>query len=152
MTNDQLMNRAIYAIERYSKALTEFPDQLGVAMDLALVRIALAALTASQPLSDAERAELQERRKVERDTEPYGFTDGERRGMIYKPEHADRLSEPVPVYRHAQAASVAPDALIQAVDFYKQVKRENPPVETGSYKDAVEWVLKEACRAVIKDE
>lgn len=46
--------------------------------------------------------ELQERRKVERDTEPYGFTDGDRRGMIYKPEHSDRLSEPVPVYRHAQ--------------------------------------------------
>lgn len=96
--------------------------------------------------------ELQERRKVERDTEPYGFTDGDRRGMIYKPEHSDRLSEPVPVFRHAQPASVAPDALIKAVDFYKQVKRENPPVETGSYKDAVEWVLKEACRAVIKDE
>lgn len=96
--------------------------------------------------------ELQERRKVERDTEPYGFTDGDRRGMIYKPEHSDRLNEPVPVFRHAQPASVAPDALIKAVDFYKQVKRENPPVETGSYKDAVEWVLKEACRAVIKDE
>lgn len=96
--------------------------------------------------------ELQERRKAERDREPYGFTDGDRRGMIYKPEHADRLNEPVPVYRHTQPASVAPDALIKAVDFYKQVKRENPPVETGSYKDAVEWVLKEACRAVIKDE
>lgn len=106
----------------------------------------------TQPLSEAERAEPQERRKAERDTEPYGFTDGDRRGMIYKPEHADRLSDPVPVYRHAQPASVAPDALIKAVDFYKQVKRENPPVETGSYKDAVEWVLKEACRAVIKDE
>ncbi|VCW21638.1 hypothetical protein BANRA_00874 [Klebsiella variicola] len=50
--------------------------------------------------------ELQERRKVERDTEPYGFTDGDRRGMIYKPEHSDRLSEPVPVYRHAQPAPV----------------------------------------------
>lgn len=46
--------------------------------------------------------ELQELRKA--DTEPYGFTDGDRRGMIYKPEHADRLSEPVPVYRHAQPA------------------------------------------------
>lgn len=45
-----------------------------------------------------------------------------------------------------------PEALIQAVAFYEQVKRENPPVETGAYKDAVEWVLREACRAVIKDE
>lgn len=48
--------------------------------------------------------ELQERRRA--DTEPYGFTDGDRRGMIYKPEHSDRLSEPVPVYRHAQPAPV----------------------------------------------
>lgn len=53
--------------------------------------------------------ELQERRKVERDTEPYGFTDGDRRGMIYKPEHSDRLSEPVPVYRHAQPAPLVPE-------------------------------------------
>ena len=52
----------------------------------------------------------------------------------------------------AQPASVAPDALIKAVDFYTQVKRESPLVETGSYKDAVEWVLREACRVVIKDE
>nr|WP_228284657.1 DUF551 domain-containing protein [Klebsiella pneumoniae] len=56
--------------------------------------------------------ELQERRKVERDTEPYGFTDGDRRGMIYKPEHSDRLSEPVPVYRHAQPAPVVPDGYV----------------------------------------
>ncbi len=48
--------------------------------------------------------ELQERRKVERDTEPYGFTDGDRRGMIYEPQYADRLKEPLPVYRHAQPA------------------------------------------------
>ncbi|HIB9515958.1 TPA: hypothetical protein ACWYKR_000661 [Klebsiella pneumoniae] len=55
--------------------------------------------------------ELQERRKVERETEPYGFTDGDRRGMIYKPEHSDRLSEPVPVYRHAQPPMVPGDVL-----------------------------------------
>ncbi|MDF8820438.1 hypothetical protein OU545_02070, partial [Escherichia coli] len=30
-----------------------------------------------------------------------------------------------------------------------RVKRENPPVETGAWKDAVDWVLKEACCAVI---
>ncbi|EPY5145500.1 hypothetical protein ACXDR1_001995 [Klebsiella pneumoniae] len=29
--------------------------------------------------------------------------------MIYKPEHSDRLSEPVPVYRHAQPAPVVPE-------------------------------------------
>lgn len=56
--------------------------------------------------------ELQERRKA--DTEPYGFTDGDRRGMIYKPEHADRLSEPVPVYRHAQPVPVVPGEITSA--------------------------------------
>ncbi|EPY5152383.1 hypothetical protein ACXDS0_003796 [Klebsiella variicola] len=55
--------------------------------------------------------ELQERRKAEMDNEPYGFTDGDRRGMIYKPEHADRLNEPVPVYRHAQPAPEYPETL-----------------------------------------
>ncbi len=81
------------------------------------------------------------------DSEPYGFTDGDRRGMIYKPEHSDRLSDPVPLYRHAQP--VVPDGLVKAVEFYEQVKRENPPVETGAWKDAVDWVLKEACRAAM---
>lgn len=51
-----------------------------------------------------------------------------------------------PLYRHAQQP-VALDGLIKAVEFYEQVKRENPPVETGAWKDAVDWVLKEACRA-----
>ncbi len=36
------------------------------------------------------------------DSEPYGFTDGDRRGMIYEPQYADRLKEPLPVYRHVQ--------------------------------------------------
>ncbi|HGG6071094.1 TPA: ead/Ea22-like family protein [Salmonella enterica subsp. diarizonae] len=44
-------------------------------------------------------------------------------------------------------ASLLPDGLIRAVHFYEQVKRENPPVETGAWKDAIDWVLKEACLA-----
>ncbi|EEP5095708.1 hypothetical protein NUC16_004457 [Salmonella enterica] len=44
--------------------------------------------------------------------------------------------------------SVVPEGLVKAVRFYEQVKRENPPVETGAWKDAVDWVLKEACKAV----
>ncbi|HIH9959358.1 hypothetical protein ABNF90_27640 [Raoultella ornithinolytica] len=43
------------------------------------------------------------------DSEPYGFTDGDRRGMIYEPQHADRLNDPLPVYRHAQPALVVSD-------------------------------------------
>ncbi|HGO5394726.1 TPA: hypothetical protein ACK2W2_003411 [Klebsiella michiganensis] len=53
-----------------------------------------------------------------------------------------------PLYRHAQQPVVL-DGLIKAVEFYEQVKRENPPVETGAWKDAVDWVLKEACRAAM---
>ncbi|EIQ5069159.1 hypothetical protein R2917_004460 [Salmonella enterica] len=45
-------------------------------------------------------------------------------------------------------ASVVPEGLVKAVRFYEQVKRENPPVETGAWKDAVDWVLKETCKAV----
>ena len=44
--------------------------------------------------------------------------------------------------------SAVPDGLVKAVRFYEQVKHENPPVETGAWKDAVDWVLKEACLAV----
>lgn len=51
------------------------------------------------------------------------------------------------LYRHAQP--VVPDGLVKAVEFYEQVKRENPPVETGAWKDAVDWVLNEACRAAM---
>lgn len=43
------------------------------------------------------------------DTEPYGFTDGDRRGMIYEPQYADRLKEALPVYRHAQPEPVVPE-------------------------------------------
>ncbi|MBZ9310553.1 hypothetical protein H5V04_21225 [Escherichia coli] len=43
---------------------------------------------------------------------------------------------------------VVPEGLVKAVRFYEQVKRENPPVETGVWKDAVDWVFKEACLAV----
>ncbi|HHR7856100.1 TPA: DUF551 domain-containing protein [Salmonella enterica subsp. enterica serovar Virchow] len=43
---------------------------------------------------------------------------------------------------------VIPEGLVKAVHFYEQAKRENPPIETGVWKDAIDWVLKEACLAV----
>ncbi|WP_105493284.1 hypothetical protein [Escherichia coli] len=48
----------------------------------------------------------------------------------------------------APPAPVVPEGLVKAVRFYEQVKCENPPTETGAWKDAVDWVLKEACQAV----
>ena len=57
--------------------------------------------------------------------------------MIWQPEFTDKT------------LSRKPGAVqVKAVRFYEQVKRENPPVETGAWKDAVDWVLKEACQAV----
>lgn len=112
MTNNQLIDRAIYAIERYTKALTGFPDRLGVAMDLELARIALAALTATQPLSDAERAELQERRKA--DNEPVAWTSEEAIAEVYCDETGmigpKHMVGDVPLYRHAQQP-VVPEGL-----------------------------------------
>ncbi|WP_434320668.1 hypothetical protein [Klebsiella quasipneumoniae] len=60
--------------------------------------------------------ELQERRKA--DSEPYGFTDGDRRGMIYEPQYADRLKEPLPVYRHAQQTVVEREPIAWLNDAY----------------------------------
>ncbi|EPZ0123797.1 hypothetical protein ACXIK0_001157 [Klebsiella pneumoniae] len=84
--------------------------------DSQLEEMIKSAVNSSGPLPPDEKfsqlvsalRELQERRKAAMDSEPYGFTDGDRRGMIYKPEHSDRLSEPVPVYRHAQPAPAVP--------------------------------------------
>lgn len=47
-----------------------------------------------------------------------------------------------------QPSPVVQEGLVQAVRFYEQVKRENPPAETGAWKDAVDWVLKEACQVL----
>lgn len=62
-------------------------------------------------------------------------------------KYTDENAEFMTLYRHAQP--VVPDGLVKAVEFYEQVKRENPPVETGAWKDAVDWVLKEACCAAM---
>ncbi|END2357604.1 hypothetical protein ABK763_005077 [Escherichia coli] len=48
----------------------------------------------------------------------------------------------------ASPVPVVPEGLVKAVRFYEQVKRENPPVETGAWKDAVDWVLKESCQTI----
>jgi len=40
-----------------------------------------------------------------------------------------------------------PDGLLKAAAFYRQVERDNPPVETGAWKDAVDWIIREALAA-----
>lgn len=63
------------------------------------------------------------------------------------PDHAGWINKCRKLYT-TPPASLLPDGLVKAVRFYEQVKRENPPVETGAWKDAVDWVLKEAFLAV----
>lgn len=60
----------------------------------------------------------------------------------------DRPNYEIQALFTAPPVPLTPEGLIKAVRFYEQVKRENPPVETGAWKAAVDWVLKEACQAV----
>ncbi|EOT2530667.1 hypothetical protein ACNDUQ_005740, partial [Escherichia coli] len=53
----------------------------------------------------------------------------------------DRPNYEIQALFTVQPVSLTPEGLIKAVRFYEQVKRENPPVETGAWKDAVDWVL-----------
>lgn len=80
--------------------------------------------------------ELQERRKA--DSEPYGFTDGDCRGMIYEPQYADRLKEPLPVYRHAQPAPVVQDELLK--EYLRLVECMLSDYRDSNYGDAQRWI------------
>ncbi|HCM5967272.1 TPA: hypothetical protein N3Y92_001972 [Klebsiella pneumoniae] len=102
----------------------------------ALARMALAAMD-SEPVAFTEKHEISNMHAT---------------GLYLRAWPADRARNAVegytiPLYLHAQP--VVPDGLVKAVEFYEQVKRENPPVETGAWKDAVDWVLKEACCAAM---
>lgn len=101
-----------------------------------------------------ERIELAQIALAAMDSEPVAYTDERNLGYIDRGRETAYLwgkqnseASDVALYRHAQP--VVPDGLVKAVEFYEQVKRENPPVETGAWKDAVDWVLKEACRAAM---
>ena len=102
LTRAQLHERArenVKALKMASRQTAFESAREEILADLQLVELALAAM----------------------DSEPYGFTDGDRRGMIYKPEHADRLNEPVPVYRHAQQP-VVPDDVLEALQKVARIR------------------------------
>lgn len=60
----------------------------------------------------------------------------------------DRPSYEIQALFTTPPVPVISEGLVKAVRFYEQVKRENPPAETGAWKDAIDWVLKEAFQAV----
>ncbi|GKP63310.1 hypothetical protein [Klebsiella quasipneumoniae] len=68
------------------------------------------------------------------DSEPYGFTDGDRRGMIYEPQNADRLNEPLPVYRHAQPVPVVPPE-----QHWEELCRQHPDMSIGDAVIRAAW-------------
>ncbi|MCZ8912094.1 hypothetical protein QWY18_24105, partial [Escherichia albertii] len=81
------------------------------------------------------------------EAEPIAWEYGENI-ILFNPDTVEAYAKraeitPKPLFT-ATPVSLTPEGLIKAVRFYEQVKRENPPVETGAWKDAVDWVLKEA--------
>ncbi|MFJ1349761.1 hypothetical protein ACU4EZ_25755 [Klebsiella pneumoniae] len=100
-----------------------------------LARMALAAMDSEPAAPVAEVVSIY--------GDPEAFGEREIRPLV----GIQQMPYGTKLYRHAQP--VVPDGLVKAVEFYEQVKRENPPVETGAWKDAVDWVLKEACRTAM---
>ncbi|EMK2742011.1 hypothetical protein V8T78_004353 [Escherichia coli] len=107
-----------------------------------LARIALAALEA-EPI--AWRYRYVKKGVTDSQGEPWV---GDWKYVPTKEDCNDRPNYEIQALFTAPPAPLTPEGLIKAVRFYEQVKRENPPVETGAWKDAVDWVLKEACQAV----
>lgn len=103
-----------------------------------LFEIALAALTA-EPVAWTDAEELRDLRTV-------GFCEMFTVEPVSKDADMYRV---IPLYTAPPAPVSVPDGLKQAVEFYEQVKQEDIPVETGAWKDAVNWVLEEACRAAM---
>ena len=85
------------------------------------------------------------------EAEPIAWECGENI-ILFNPDTVEAYAKraeisPKPLFA-APPVPVVSEGLVKAVRFYEQVKCENPPAETGAWKDAVDWVLKEACQAV----
>ncbi|MEF4686694.1 hypothetical protein U9463_26410 [Escherichia coli] len=131
LTKEQLIEEAKLKI-----AIAKCHPNSGVArVEGELFKIALTSLEA-EPVAWTDDEEL-------RDIEKYGVGE-----IFQRPSDKYEASRYVtPLYR-MPPVPVVPEGLVKAVHFYEQVKRENPPVETGAWKDAVDWVLKEVCQVV----
>ncbi len=85
------------------------------------------------------------------EAEPIAWVCGENI-ILFNPDTVEAYAKraeisPKPLFA-APPVQVVPEGLVKAVRFYEQVKHENPPVEGGAWKDAVDWVLKESCQEV----
>ncbi|MCN3073279.1 hypothetical protein MLN10_17025 [Escherichia coli] len=85
------------------------------------------------------------------EAEPIAWECGENI-ILFNPDTVEAYAKraeisPKPLFA-APPVPVVPEGLVKAVRFYEQVKCENPPAETRAWKDAIDWVLKEACLVV----
>lgn len=108
--------------------------------DLLRQEIALASLTAESVRQFIYNNPYEEgyTEWVDCNEEYYNGVPSDCRRIVY-------TAPPVPVIK-------LPDELtdlVNAVDFYNAVKAENPKVETGTWKDADEWIKRAAVTAAL---
>ncbi|MDZ4927381.1 hypothetical protein GLO38_08990 [Escherichia coli] len=138
LTKEQLIEEAKLKI-----AITKCHPNSGMArIEGELFKIALASLEA-EPM--AWRYRYVKKGITDSQGEPWV---GDWKYVPTKEDCNDRPNYEIQALFTAQPVPLTPEGLIKAVRFYEQVKCENPPAETGAWKDAIDWVLKEACLVV----
>ncbi|HBM9243513.1 TPA: ead/Ea22-like family protein [Escherichia coli] len=126
------------------ESLEKKNGELGRALEAAEKRIAELEKSEEQLINERDHAEsaLDDMYLAATGNRPewsnwFGFSDA-----------VDAVVDRIADLEAKQPSPVVLEGLVKAVRFYEQVKCENPPAETGAWKDAVDWVLKEACQAV----
>ena len=132
------------AITDYALQAAGTVDELVAALESAEKRIAELEKSEEQLINERDHAEsaLADMYFAATGDRPewsnwFGFSDA-----------VDTVVDRIADLEAKQPSPVVLEGLVKAVRFYEQVKCENPPAETGAWKDAVDWVLKEACQAV----
>ncbi|EJU8568047.1 ead/Ea22-like family protein [Salmonella enterica] len=136
-------------IRDIAEAVEQYTDQLIAALEAAEKRIAEQREYYEGVIADGSKriAELEAKLETADKLQDSAFRDGLKAGFSYgQTDDQSGFTQCMSAY-NTTPASLLPDGLIRAVHFYEQVKHENPPVETGAWKDAIDWVLKEACLA-----
>lgn len=62
-----------------------------------------------------ERIELARIALASLEAEPYGYTDGDKHGMLYEPRHVERLSNPRALFTAPPSPVSVPDEYVAAV-------------------------------------
>lgn len=142
-TKEQLIEQAKKNIEVLRVAVERVPG----AYDAAVIHLKLAEITLASLEAEPVAWRYRYVRKGVTNFQEKPWV-GDWKYVPTKEDCNDRPNYEIQALFTAQPVPLTPEGLIKAVRFYEQVKSENPPVETGAWKDAVDWVLKEACQAV----